>query len=67
VLRLTGRLTGVVTDEHYHDLGKLLFAFGACFWAYIAFSQYFLIWYSNIPEETAFYLYRKEGGWQTSR
>tara|TARA_Y100001933_G_scaffold245581_1_gene276518 strand:- start:361 stop:1641 length:1281 start_codon:yes stop_codon:yes gene_type:complete len=64
VLRLTGRLTGVVTDEHYHDLGKLLFAFGACFWAYIAFSQYFLIWYGNIPEETAFYLYRKQGGWE---
>ena len=64
VLRLTGRLTGVVTDEHYHDMGKLLFAFGACFWGYIAFSQYFLIWYSNIPEETAYYVYRKEGGWQ---
>ncbi len=64
VLRLTGRLTGVVTDEHYHDLGKLLFAFGACFWAYIAFSQYFLIWYGNIPEETAYYVYRKQGGWE---
>lgn len=64
VLRLTGRLTGVVTDEHYHDLGKLLFAFGACFWAYIAFSQYFLIWYGNIPEESAFYVYRQQGGWQ---
>jgi hypothetical protein len=36
----------------------------ACFWAYIGFSQYFLIWYSNIPEETAYYVYRKEGGWQ---
>lgn len=65
VLRLTGRLTGVVHDEHFHDLGKLLFAFGACFWGYIAFSQYFLIWYSNIPEETAYYVYRKSGGWET--
>jgi hypothetical protein len=64
VLRLTGRVTGLVTDEHFHDLGKLLFAFGACFWGYIAFSQYFLIWYSNIPEETAYFLYRQQGGWQ---
>jgi hypothetical protein len=63
-LRLTGRLTGVVTDEHYHDLGKLVFAFGACFWGYIAFSQYFLIWYSNIPEETAYFNFRKSGGWE---
>lgn len=62
LLRLTGRVTGLVTDEHLHDLGKLLFTFGACFWGYIAFSQYFLIWYSNIPEETAYYLYRKDGG-----
>jgi hypothetical protein len=64
VLRLTGRLTSVVTDEHFHDLGKLLFAFGACFWAYIAFSQFFLIWYSNIPEETAYFVYRRSGGWE---
>lgn len=64
VLRMTGRLTGVVTDEHYHDLGKLLFAFGACFWGYIGFSQYFLIWYGNIPEESAFFVYRQQGGWQ---
>jgi len=59
-----GRLTGAVTSEHTHDLGKLLFAFGAAFWAYIAFSQYFLIWYSNIPEETAFFVHRKENGWE---
>lgn len=64
VLRLTGRLTNVVTDEHFHDLGKLLFAFGACFWAYIAFSQYFLIWYGNLPEETAYFIFRKSGGWE---
>lgn len=58
-----GRLKGAVTPEHFHDLGKLMFSF-TVFWAYIAFSQYFLIWYSNIPEETAFYLHRKHGGWQ---
>lgn len=41
-----------VTTEHYHDLGKLLFAF-VFFWGYIAYSQYMLIWYGNLPEETA--------------
>ncbi len=51
-----------MTDEHYHDLGKLVFAF-TIFWAYIAFSQYMLIWYANIPEETAWYLARQTGQW----
>lgn len=64
VLRLSGRLTGVVTTEHFHDHGKFIFAF-TCFWAYIAFSQYFLIWYSNIPEETAWYVHRQTNGWKT--
>lgn len=58
-IRATGKLQGLVTQEHFHDMGKLLFAF-TVFWAYISFSQYFLIWYSNIPEETAFYLYRSD-------
>jgi hypothetical protein len=49
-----GILSNAVTTEHYHDLGKLLFAF-IVFWGYVAFSQYMLIWYANIPEETAFY------------
>lgn len=56
--RAHGRLTNVVNDDHSHDLGKLMFGFTA-FWAYIAFSQYFLIWYSNIPEETAYFLFRQ--------
>jgi hypothetical protein len=64
VLRGGGVLGGAVTVEHLHDLGKLLFAF-TVFWAYIAFSQYFLIWYGNIPEETVFYLHRSQGGWKT--
>ena len=34
------------------------------FWAYIAFSQFVLIWYANIPEETEFFMVRMEGGWQ---
>ncbi len=62
-IRSKRKLEGVVTTEHFHDMGKLMFSFSV-FWGYIAFSQYFLIWYSNIPEETAFYLHRKEDGWQ---
>jgi len=64
LLRSSGKLVNEITPEHYHDLGKLMFAF-TVFWTYIAFSQYFLIWYGNIPEETIFYLNRWEGGWRT--
>ncbi|MCK5379547.1 MAG: hypothetical protein KAJ78_09080, partial [Acidobacteria bacterium] len=59
-LQRQGRLQGIVTVEHYHDLGKLLFGF-VVFWAYIAFSQYMLYWYANIPEETVWYLTRQTG------
>lgn len=62
-LRSLGYLQKVVSDEHYHLMGKLLFAF-TVFWAYIAFSQYFLIWYANITEETRWYLTRNTGGWR---
>ena len=62
-LQQLGYLKGVITAEHYQDLGKMLFAFGIVFWAYIAFSQYMLIWYANIPEETGWYLARQLGGW----
>ncbi|MBN8418111.1 MAG: hypothetical protein J0L73_04275 [Verrucomicrobia bacterium] len=62
-LRSLGYLQKVVTDEHYHLMGKLLFAF-TVFWAYVSFSQYFLIWYANITEETRFYLIRNTEGWQ---
>ena len=58
-----GRLKEVVNREHYQDLGKLLFGFGMVFWAYIGFSQYMLIWYANIPEETGWFLARQIGGW----
>jgi hypothetical protein len=50
-------------SHHVHDLGKMLFTF-TVFWAYIAFSQYFLIWYGNIPEETIWYGHRWQGSWQ---
>ena len=63
-LQKTGHLTSTVTLEHYHELGKLLFAF-IVFWGYIAFSQYMLIWYANIPEETVWYLPRQKAEWIT--
>ena len=54
-----------VTDEHLHDIGKFMFAFSV-FWAYLWFSQYMLIWYSNQPEETRYFVDRigtaTEGG-----
>jgi len=59
-----GALRGIVTVEHLQDLAKLLFGF-TVFWAYIAFSQYFLIWYANIPEETIYYMKRQVGSWQS--
>ena len=46
-----------VTDEHLHDLGKFMFAFSV-FWTYLWFSQYMLIWYSNQPEETRYFVAR---------
>jgi hypothetical protein len=61
-MRRPGLLDTVISAEHLHDLGKLLFAFTA-FWAYIAFSQFFLIWYANLPEETSWYKARIEGSW----
>jgi hypothetical protein len=56
--------THVVSAHHLHDLGKLLFAF-SCFWAYLWFCQYMLIWYTNIPEETVYFSRRQSGGWGT--
>ncbi|MFZ1530471.1 MAG: quinol:cytochrome C oxidoreductase [Ferruginibacter sp.] len=46
-----------VTDEHLHDVGKFMFAFSV-FWTYLWFSQYMLIWYSNQPEETRYFVDR---------
>ncbi len=61
-LQKSGAAEALITKEHYQDLGKLMFGF-VFFWGYIAFSQYILIWYANIPEETIFYLYRQKGAW----
>ncbi|MEE9391978.1 MAG: quinol:cytochrome C oxidoreductase [Planctomycetota bacterium] len=52
----------LVTKEHYHDLGKWLFGF-VFFWSYIAFSQFMLYWYANIPEETEWLVHRQNHGW----
>ncbi len=62
LLREKGYLHPAMVDDHYFSLGALLFAF-INFWAYIAFSQYLLIWYANLPEETFWFLSRWEGGW----
>jgi hypothetical protein len=62
VLRRRGCVDGYVTTEHYHGMGKLMWAF-LVFWAYIGFSQYMLIWYANIPEETPYMIVRSTGAW----
>ena len=64
-LQKTGRVTDEITIDHYHDLGKLMQGF-VIFWGYIAFSQFLLIWYANIPEETFWYNLRiNQPGWMT--
>ncbi len=61
-LSRVGPLRSVLTAEHLHDLGKLLFGFST-FWMYIWFSEYMLIWYADFPEETAHFVRRLTGGW----
>jgi hypothetical protein len=54
----------LVTKEHLHDLGKFMFAF-SIFWTYLWFSQFMLIWYANIPEETIYFKPRVQGPYRT--
>ena len=61
-LHRAGWLRQTIRAPHLHDLAKLLFGF-VVFWAYIAFSQYFLIWYANMPEETEWYILRRNAAW----
>ena len=61
-LRKAGYLRETVTIEHYHIMGKWMLSF-TVFWAYIGFSQYMLIWYANIPEETEYFLLRNTESW----
>jgi hypothetical protein len=49
--------------DHFYSLGTLMFVF-INFWAYIAFSQFLLIWYANLPEETAWFIVRWKNGWE---
>jgi len=58
-----GPLTGLFKRGHLYDLGCLMLAF-TIFWAYISFSQYFLIYNANIPEETFWYVMREAGNWK---
>jgi len=55
-------LSEVVSASHFHDLGNLLMAF-VMLWAYLAFSQYLIIWSGNLPEEVTWYVDRTGPGW----
>ncbi len=52
----------LIVDRHFHDIGKLCFAFTA-FWGYLTFSQYLVIWYGNMPEESHFFFLRMSYPW----
>lgn len=53
---------GLLTTQHFHDLGNLMLAF-TCLWAYLSFSQFLIIWSGNLPEEIPWYVRRLYGGW----
>ncbi len=61
-LRQREPMRGALRPQHFHDYGKLFFAF-TMLWAYLSFSQFLLIWAGNLPEEIPFYLRRAHGGW----
>ncbi len=61
--REAGPLRHSVNEEHFLDLGRLMVAF-TTFWAYIWFSQYMLIWYANLTEETTYITLRTAAGWE---
>lgn len=62
-LRRTMGLDGLLSSKQLHDLGKLLFGF-TVFWGYLMWSQFLVIWYGNLPEETYFVWYRLWGAWR---
>jgi hypothetical protein len=59
----TAPFAGLIRPAHFHDLGNLLLAF-VMLWAYIAFSQFLIIWSANLPEEISWYVHRSQGGWE---
>lgn len=64
VLKRAGFLADYLRLPHFHDLAKLVYGFNI-FWAYISFSQYFLYWYANIPEEAVWYIAHFKGSWNS--
>jgi len=62
ILKRQGPLREVVQEKQIYFIGSLMFAF-TVFWAYISFSQYFIIWNANMPEETFWYVVREKGTW----
>jgi len=63
-LRKAGFLTDIIRIDHFHDIAKFLYGINI-FWAYVSFSQYFLYWYANIPEETVWFQEHFFGSWNT--
>ncbi|MCF7687212.1 MAG: hypothetical protein K9M98_15490 [Cephaloticoccus sp.] len=61
-LSARGDYKGILNKNHLHSIGQLMLAF-TVFWAYVTFSQYFLIWNANVPEETFWYNIREYGDW----
>ena len=62
ILSKTSPLKEIITPQHVHDLGNMMFAF-MVLWAYLSFSQFIIIWSGNLPEEIPWYLNRLRGGW----
>ena len=58
-----GLVGEAINIEHFHDLSRLMFGF-VCFWTYVQFSQWMLIWYAGIPEEATWFMKRWDGGWK---
>lgn len=56
-------IRSLVKPKHFHDLGTLLFTL-VVFWAYLAFSQFLIIWSGNLPEEITYYAARADGAWR---
>ena len=62
LLKKGGMVDQEITREHLQDMGKFMFGF-TVFWTYIAFSQYMLYWYANLPEEIVWFQKRFTAGW----
>ncbi len=64
LMKKEGPLSTILAFKHFKSIGTLFFAF-TVFYAYIAFSQYFIIWNANLPEETFWYAIRDQGSWRS--